>query len=310
MVTIPGHAAIGTTFSTFTIVARDASTGDLGVASCSRAAAVGAVVPWVRAGVGAAAAQAWADAGIGPRALDLLRGGLAPREALANLLEADSDAERRQVGLVSASGIASSHTGRQTLAYAGAIEQTDVVVLGNLLAGRETLEAMRASFQSTEGKGLPLAERLLRSLEAGQTAGGDRRGSLSAALLTAGTTGGPASVRAVNLRVDDHERPVEEIRRIYDALSGRLGYRRLSRPAGDDVLELQRLLKRAGFFDREPDGQFDDSTVAAVQAFRKAQGMYAGEQGSETGLVDADLILRLHAWLERPATGSMKKPGQ
>lgn len=294
-------------FTTFTIVARDAATGDVGVAACSRAAAVGAVVPWARPGVGAVAAQAWAEPLLGPRALDLLGQGLTPRETLARLLDEDAGAERRQIGVVSATGVSLSHTGRETLAYSGAIEEANFTVLGNLLTGRETLEAMAATFRSTEGAGLPLAERLLRALEAGRTAGGDRRGSRSAALLTASRADQHGIDRDVNLRVDDQDHPVEEIRRIYDARIGRLGFRQLWRPAGRDVLQLQQMLKSAGYYDRQPDGLFDDATVAAVQAFRKAQGMYAGENGGMEGLVDADLIAHLRAYLASVAGPSRKK---
>ena len=286
-------------YSTFTIVARDAATGDLGVASCSRATAVGAVVPWVRAGAGAAADQAWVSPGLGSRLVDLMAEGVAPQQALTTLLEQDPRPERRQIGVVTAGGRAASHTGRETLAFAGAIEEPNLTVLGNLLAGRSTLEAMAAAFRSTEGRGLPLADRLLRSLEAGQGTGGDRRGSRSAALLTDSVDREPPHGRVVNLRVDDHDDPVKELRRIYDAATERLGYRVLSRPVGRDVAELQRLLRAAGFYDREPDGVYDDATVASVQAFRKADALFEGGQGGRLGLVDEELVTRLRAWVER-----------
>ena len=108
------------------------------------------------------------------------------------------------------------------------------------------------------------------------------------------------SGRDLDLRVDDHDHPVEELRRIHDRRAGRLGYRRLARPAGSDVIELQQLLKRAGFYQLEPDGVFDDATVAAVPAFRKDRGMYAGDRGGEIGLVDPELIARLRAFIDTP----------
>jgi len=286
-------------FSTFTIVARDAATGDLGVASCSRAPAVGAVVPWARAGTGAAADQAWATPGLGSRLLDLLADGTPPHQALAALLGEDPRPERRQLGVVTAGGQSASHTGRETLAFAGAIDEPNLTVLGNLLAGRATLEAMAAAFRSTEGRGLPLPERLLQALEAGEASGGDRRGGRSAALLTDSFDRQPEHSRVVSLRVDDHDAPVKELRRIYDAGVERLGYRVLSRPYGRDVQELQRLLKLAGFYEREPDGVFDDATVAAVQAFRRADALYEGGQGGRVGLVDEELIAHLRAWVGR-----------
>ena len=288
-------------FATFSIVARDAATGDLGVAVSTRAPAVGSVVPWARAGVGAMATQAFTNPDFGARGLALLEQGTAPRETLARLLAEDERPERRQVGIVDTKGAVASHTGRENIPYAGAIEGVNFTAQGNLLVGRETLEAMAASFRGTEGKGLPLAERLLRALEAGQAAGGDRRGRQSAALLVVTADPQRRWERSHNLRVDDHESPVAELRRIYETVTGRLGHRDLWRPAGPDVRELQELLRRAGLLDREPDGSYDDATVAAVQAFRKTLGLDTGEYGGPIGLVNADLIARLRAFVESGA---------
>ena len=297
-------SAASPAFATFSIVARDAATGDLGVAVSTRAPAVGGAVPWARAGVGAVATQAFTNPEFGPKGLVLLEQGMAPGAALAKLLAEDDRPEQRQIGIIDAKGAAASHTGRETIPYAGAIEGVGFTVQGNLLVGRETLEAMAASFKGTEGKALPLAERLLRALEAGQAAGGDRRGRRSAALLVVTSDPERRHERSQNLRVDDHEDPVAELRRIYDAVTERLGHRDLSRPSGRDVREMQELLRRAGLYDREPDGNFDDATVAAVQAFRKAQGLDTGEYGGSIGLVDADLIARLRAFVE---SGTGKK---
>jgi len=296
-------------FTTFTIVARDAASGDVGVATCSRALAAGAVVPWARAGVGAVAVQAWATSDLGPDLLARLSGGAAPHDALAAFLAQDSQPERRQLGVVSRAGVAASHTGRETLAYAGAIEEPDLLVLGNLVAGRQTLEAMAAAFHKTRDiPGATLAARLLAALEAGQAAGGDRRGERSAALLTDSLDREPAHGRRVNLRVDDHDEPVRELRRIYDASIETPGYRVLSRPEGRDVLALQRLLKQAGLLEREPDGVFDDATVEAVEAFRRTQGMSGAGLAGRAGLVDAELIARLREWIGR-AERSQHSPG-
>jgi len=291
-------------YTTFSIAARDAATGDLGVAVSTMAPAVGSAVPWARAGVGAVATQAWTNRDFGPRGLDLLAQGMTPREALARLLEADDRPERRQVGMVDAGGVSASHTGRETLPWSGAVEGSNFTVQGNLLTGGETLDAMAESFRSTEGAGLRLSERLLRALEAGQAAGGDRRGRRSAALVVATADPERRNDRADNLRVDDNEDPVRELRRIHDAVAGVLGYRELMRPAGPDVERLQRLLKAVGLYQAEPSGVFDDATVAAVVAFRKARGMYAGEHGGAQGLVDADLIRRLEAAARRPAAAN------
>ncbi len=291
-----GHE--GRLVTTFSIVARDAATGDLGVAACSMAPASGAVVPWALPGVGAFATQAWSRPDFGPMALDLLKQGIEPREALARLLSDDEQPERRQLALINVRGVAVTHTGKENLPFAGAIEGVGFSVQGNLLVGRETLAAMAGSFKSTDAKGLTLAERLLRALEAGLAAGGDRRGHRSAALLTVGDDTDRLGGRSVNLRVDDHALPLEELRRIHDALVGRLGYRTLARPAGKDVRELQRMLRQADYYGKEPDGIFDDATAAAVQAFRKDHGMYASEQAGAIGVVDAELLVKLRAFLE------------
>ena len=289
-------------YSTFSIAARDAATGDLGVAVSTRAPAVGSVVPWARAGVGAVATQAWTNPEFGPKGLDLLARGIAPREALAALLGEDSQPERRQVGIVDARGVSASHTGRENLEWAGAIEGVNFTAQGNLLVGKEPVAAMAASFRATEGRGLRLAERLLLALEAGQAAGGDKRGRQSAALLVASLDPERRFDRSSNLRVDDHESPVRELRRLYDTITGKLGYRELWRPTGADVSELQRLLRRAGLYHQEPNGVFDDATAEAVQAFRKSQRLYAGEHGGPNALVDAGLLERLKAYVEeRPA---------
>jgi len=285
-------------FSTITIVARDAGSGDLGVATSSRALAAGAVVPWARAGVGAVAVQAWATPELGREILENLSNGNPPHEALAEVLSHDSQPERRQLGVVSRSGIAASHTGREALGYAGAVEAPDLLVIGNLVADRTTLETMAAAFRHARDlPGSTLADSLLAALEAGHAAGGDRRGERSAALLTDSLDRDPAHGRIVNLRVDDHDEPIRELRRVYDGTVGRLGYRVLSRPEGRDVRELQRLPKQAGVFDREPDGIFDDATVAAVESFRRAQGMPDPAPGGGVGLVDAGLIARLREWV-------------
>jgi len=305
----------GRLVTTFSIVARDAATGDLGVAACSMAPACGAVVPWASPGVGAFATQSWSRPDFGPIALDLLKQGTEPREALARLLAGDDQPERRQLALVSSRGVAVTHTGKENLPFAGAIEGAGFSVQGNLLVGRETLAAMAGSFKSTEAKGLTLAERLLRALEAGLAAGGDRRGHRSAALLTVGDDTDRLAGRSVNLRVDDHDSPLAEMRRMHDALVGKLGHRTLARPVGKDVREVQRMLKEAGYYDKEPDGLFDDATVAAVQAFRKEMGLYANERMGAIGLVDAELLAKLRAFLEsrtpspaRPAVPTGGRP--
>ena len=200
--------------ATFSCVGFDPRTGDLGIAVQSRFFAVGAVVPWARAGVGAVATQAFANTTYGPRGLDLLRAGLSPREAIERLTRADSLAQRRQVGIVDRRGRAASFTGAECQDWAGDRVGRHFAVQGNILAGAEVVDAMAKAFEETGGM---LGDRLLAALEAGQRAGGDRRGMQSAALLIVREGGGYAGMndRYCDLRVDDAVDPIAELWRLY-----------------------------------------------------------------------------------------------
>lgn len=201
--------------ATFSIVARDGDSGDLGIAVESKFFAVGAVVPWARAGVGAIATQAFANTAFGPRGLALLEQGLGAAAVLDTLLASDAGAVRRQVGIVDASGQAVSHTGGECQPWAGHRIGPSYAVQGNILVGEGVVEAMEKAFVASRG---PLAGRLLAALEAGQEAGGDSRGQQSAALLVVRAGGGYGGFndRYCDLRVDDHPRPIEELRRLYN----------------------------------------------------------------------------------------------
>lgn len=198
---------------TFSIVARDPATGELGVAVQSRVVAVGAIVPWAKAEVGAVATQAWTNPTYGPRGLEGLAAGQAPAEVLRRLTAEDEDRAERQVGLLNARGEAANYTGPECLAWAGGRTGPNFAVQGNILAGEAVVQAMAESFQSSTGL---LEERLLLALEAGQAAGGDKRGMQSAALLVvhAGWGYGGLSDRYRDLRVDDHPEPIKELRRV------------------------------------------------------------------------------------------------
>jgi len=202
--------------TTFSIVARDPESGDLGIAVESRFFAVGAVVPWLAAGVGAIASQAWANTDFGHQGLALLGEGYAAAETLERLLRLDREAAKRQVGIVDAYGEAANYTGGECLEYAGALKGGQYTVQGNLLASPKVLAAMASAYEARSDRHLP--ERLMAALEAGQEAGGDRRGQQAAALIVVREgLGAPGhNDRLVNLRIDDHERPVEELRRLLD----------------------------------------------------------------------------------------------
>ncbi len=200
--------------ATFSIVAADPDAGEVGVAVASRFFAVGTVVPHARAGAGAVATQAYANTTYGPRGLDLLASGLTPAEVVTVLTRSDDGAQRRQVGVVDASGYSATFTGPGCNAWAGGRSGPGYAVQGNILVGEPVVAAMEASFQSNAGK--PLAVRLLAALAAGDAAGGDARGHQSAALIVARTGGGYGgfSDRAIDIRVDDSRDPFGELRRL------------------------------------------------------------------------------------------------
>lgn len=200
---------------TFSIVARDPATGEIGVAVQSKVVAVGAIVPWAQAGVGAVATQSQANVLAGPQGLALLREGLNAADCLDRLLDGDPFREERQIAVLPADGKPAVFTGGGCRLAAGHRIGTHHAVQGNLLAGEEVLDAMGQAFLGTDGE---LADRLIAALRAGQAAGGDRRGQQSAALLVVreGWGYGAAGDRYRDLRVDDAEAPVEELARIHE----------------------------------------------------------------------------------------------
>lgn len=202
--------------ATFSIVAADPATGEVGVAVASRFFAVGAVVPFARAGVGAVATQASANVSYGPRALELLARGVTASEALAILTRDDDGASRRQAGVVSAAGAAATFSGPECGAWAGGRSGPGYAVQGNILTGEPVVVAMEKAF--VESSGRPLAERLYAALVAGDAAGGDSRGKQSASLMVARAGGGYGGLddRAIDIRVDDHREPIVELGRLVD----------------------------------------------------------------------------------------------
>lgn len=199
--------------STFSIVARDSATGELGVAVASRFFAVGSVVPWAKAGVGAVATQSFANTSFGWRGLELLEKGANPEEALQILLRDDNDREKRQVGIVSARGGAVTYTGKGCLAWAGGRSGSTYAIQGNILAGEPVVTEMEKAFSQTDGT---LADRLYAALVAGDATGGDARGKQSAAMLVVkeGAGYGGFTDRAIDIRVDDHPEPFKELGRL------------------------------------------------------------------------------------------------
>jgi uncharacterized Ntn-hydrolase superfamily protein len=207
--------------ATYSIVACDLEEKQWGVAVQSKFLAVGSVVPWAEPEVGAIATQAYANPSYGPNGLALLRDGASAREVVERLTAEDEERDQRQLGVVDGQGASASWTGPGCNDWAGHRTGPGYAAQGNILVGEETVAALAATFEANAH--LPLSQRLIECLAAAQAAGGDRRGQQSASLLVVEKEGGYAGLSdiLVDLRVDDHERPIEELRRIY-ALHQRL----------------------------------------------------------------------------------------
>jgi uncharacterized Ntn-hydrolase superfamily protein len=205
--------------ATFSIAACDLEAGQWGVATQSKFLAVGSVVPWAEPHVGAIATQAYANPRYGPDGLALLRDGLSAAEAVERLTTADDGRAQRQLGVVDREGRAATYTGPECMDWAGGIAGACFAAQGNILVGEETVAALASTFTTTVGE--PLAERLIQCLAAAQAAGGDRRGQQSAAVLVVERDGGYANLSdtLVDLRVDDHDAPIAELARLYEAHS-------------------------------------------------------------------------------------------
>ena len=209
---------------TFSIIARDPASAAFGVAVSTAVPCVGAMVPWAKSGVGAIATQSYTNVELGREGLKLIEAGLSPRAALDGLLAGDPGASLRQVAGIDASGRTFAHTGADCVHWCGSREGTDYSVQGNMLVGQPTVDAMAMAFEANASKWLGI--RLMAALEAGQAAGGDNRGRVSAALLVtpmdAATGPPPAAFDArryeMNIRVDEHPDPVAELRRIFDLM--------------------------------------------------------------------------------------------
>jgi uncharacterized Ntn-hydrolase superfamily protein len=200
---------------TYSIVARDADTGELAVASQSHYFALGRVVTFAQAGVGVVTTQSFVEPAYGPDGLELMAAGASAEGALSQLLAADADRGLRQVAFLDASGATSMFTGERCVPATGQLAGDNVVVLGNMLANDDVVPAMLAAYTSSRG---PLAERVLAALDAAEAAGGDARGRLSASLVIVAAEAGPRpwSNRLVDVRVDEHPAPLVELRRLVE----------------------------------------------------------------------------------------------
>ena len=255
---------------TFSIVAWDPHRGEWGVALQSKFIAAGAVVPWGQAGVGVLATQAMSDGSQGPKGLELLRKGLSAPEVVARLSKESPDRDDIQIGVVDGKGRAAAFTGSRCLEWAGHVVGDGYACQGNILFSAEVVHAMARTFETTPGD---LPERLLAALVAGQREGGDRRGMQSAALLVWKERGGYRGGldRWVDVRVDDHATPIEEldrIFRIYDmTLLAREDPASLRPLDSETVMSVQRSLGVLGFLLGPKTGTWDAATAKAFAKF-------------------------------------------
>lgn len=256
----------------------------------SKFLAVGAIVPWAKAGAGALATQARGNATFGSRGLTMMGGGMSAQETLEQLIAADDERAHRQVGLVDARGETAVFTGDECLAWAGALRGTHYAVQGNLLVNGATLEAMARAFEKVSGE---LADRLVAALISGQRAGGDRRGQQAAALLVVRENGGyGGDDRYIDLRVDDAQEPIERLKALLD-----LHYLTFQSPRagdwtvieGDLCRDLQRVLKHAGQYEGPIDGRYDERTRRALSRLMGIENLTKRFREGE-GLIDEHVL--------------------
>lgn len=273
--------------ATFSIVGFDPETGELGIAVQSKFIGVGAVVPWAKAGVGAIATQSYANTSYGPEGIKYMEEGKDARDTLELLINDDPDKEMRQVGIVDAKGNAATFTGKECYDWAGGRTGKHYAAQGNILVSQNTVEAMGETFENTKGS---LADRLLKSLEAGQKAGGDSRGKQSAALYVVKDKGGYGGYndRFIDLRVDDHPEPIQELIRIYKLQQLYFGQTRTENVLeikGAVKEELEKELVRLGYLQK---GAEQDELLKALTSFIHVENFEEREQ--EPGKIDREVL--------------------
>ena len=240
---------------TFSIVACDLEEHTWGIAVASKFPAVGAVVPFARAGAGAVATQALANTSFGPHGLDWMQSGLSAREALEKLLQNDPDREHRQVGLVDARGGAATHTGSGCYTWAGGVCGDGYAIQGNILSSHKVVPAMEKAFLKTKGS---LPQRLYKGLLAGDRAGGDKRGRQSAAIYVVKPNGGYGGYldRWLDYRVDDHQDPVRrlgELLQMHELYFGKSPEADRVKIRGKVLEQIKRILEQEGYLNKSKD---------------------------------------------------------
>jgi uncharacterized Ntn-hydrolase superfamily protein len=298
--------------NTFSICALDLATGETGCAVTTRLPEVGRLCPFAKAGVGAVATQSYVVVRYGPDGLTLLEKGMSPEQVIEELLKDDRQREQRQLGIIDAKGRTATFTGTGCIPYAGHRAGQNYTVQGNLLVGKETIDATADAFEATEGVGMELADRLIAALEAGQAAGGDKRkgNKQSAAVVVADPRRKhmDGSNLSVNIQVAEHPEPVGELRRQYDTIRGKLGHRTFRLIEGPDIRELKSKLHELGYYRKDASAEeftshlrdsagrlYDIEAADAVDRFRKDHDLPVPSDGlgHARGVVDEDFIRML-----------------
>jgi uncharacterized Ntn-hydrolase superfamily protein len=259
--------------STFSIVACDLKAGEWGVAVQSKFLAVGPVVPWAEAKVGAIATQAHANTSYGFNGLEMLKLGFSASEVVEKLTELDEGRDQRQVGIVDAKGRAAAFTGKKCYDWAGHLVGENFSAQGNILVSKKTVEALADAFEKTKGR---LSERLIATLHAGQKAGGDKRGQQSAALLIKRDRAGYGGFTdtLVDLRVDDHPSPIAELERLFDLYDLYFGPTiKKIRLSASTVREIQKMLTKLGYYSGKSSGALDQTTKKALEAYHNTENL-------------------------------------
>jgi uncharacterized Ntn-hydrolase superfamily protein len=275
---------------TFSIVAYDPEKREWGIGVQSKFLAVGSAVPWARAGVGAVATQSWANTSYGPRGLAMMEKGMSADEVIARLTEEDEDRAVRQVGVVDSRGDAAAFTGGDCHDWAGHLVGEHCTCQGNILVSEDTVKAMAETFEECQGA---LPDRLLAALLAGQKAGGDRRGQQSAALVVVREGGGLGGLndRYVDLRVDDHVAPIEELAHLLELhhlYFGETDPRTLVKIEGKVASELQEILTRTGYYRGPATATYDAATKQALLDLVNTENLV--QRWREDDLLDAVIL--------------------
>lgn len=276
--------------ATFSIVACDPETEELGIAVQSKFIAVGSVVPWAKAGVGAVATQSWANTRLGPGGIALLEKGRSPEEALEMMLAEDEGRDLRQVGIVDAKGNAATFTGTECFSWAGGVTGKNYACQGNILVNEETVTQMAEVFEKSAGT---LSSRLLKALDAAQEAGGDSRGKQSAALLVVKPKGGYGGYndRYIDLRVDDHPDPIKELIRLhglYMLYFSEMKPENILKIEGERAQKIVQALNKLEYFQGEYPGHWTAELQEALKKYYLTENF--DDRIADDGHIDGEVL--------------------